>query len=423
MTAAPMGWNSYDYYDTTVTEADVKRNADFMAAHLMPFGWKYVVIDIEWYAPGAGSRRSEYQYIPFSDLYMDAYARLLPDPERFPSSRGGAGFKPLADYIHGKGLLFGIHIMRGIPRQAAHAHAAVLGADADAAEIADPSSICRWNPHMYGVKNTPAGQKYYDSIAALYASWGVDFIKCDDMSYSDALPGRPGPVKHEIEMLSSALKKCGREIVLSLSPGPALIEEAAFYERNAAMWRITGDFWDEWPLLKDMFGRCALWQRHVSRGSYPDADMLPLGKIGRGFGEERKTRFTETEQYTLMNLWCIFGAPLMLGADMPQLDPFTCGLLTNPGVLAMRDDALLPREVMRTEEMAVWEKRTWEGELRYFAIFNLADEAQTITYRPEVSDGCEVRFKELWQGAAVEMADGAVCVTLPAHGSFAAGRA
>ncbi|HBE09300.1 MAG TPA: alpha-galactosidase, partial [Lachnospiraceae bacterium] len=107
----PMGWNSYDYYDTTVTEADVKRNADYMADKLLEYGWEYVVVDIEWYAKDAGSRRSEYQYIPFSTLYMDEYSRLLPDPDRFPSSRDGAGFKPLADYVHSKGLKFGIHIM------------------------------------------------------------------------------------------------------------------------------------------------------------------------------------------------------------------------------------------------------------------------------------------------------------------------
>ena len=163
----PMGWNSYDYYDTTVNEEQVKANADYMAAHLKRHGWEYIVIDIEWYAIGAGSRRDEYQYIPFGEVAMDEYSRLLPDPARFPSSAGGAGFKPLADYIHNLGLKFGIHIMRGIPRIAAHHHCAIKGTDVRANDVAIASSVCPWNPDMYGVKDTPAGQAYYDSLMEL----------------------------------------------------------------------------------------------------------------------------------------------------------------------------------------------------------------------------------------------------------------
>ena len=145
----PMGWNSYDYYDTTVNEAQVKANADFMAAHLKEFGWEYVVVDIEWYSNDAGTMRERYQYIPFGDVEMDAYGRLQPSPERFPSSAGGKGFAPLAEYVHKLGLKFGIHIMRGIPRRAAHENCPVPGAKEKANRIADPSSICIWNPDMY----------------------------------------------------------------------------------------------------------------------------------------------------------------------------------------------------------------------------------------------------------------------------------
>ena len=222
----PMGWNSYDYYDTTVDEARVRANAGYMAAHLKEYGWEYVVVDIQWYAHGAGSMRDRYQYIPFSALEMDKYSRLLPDPERFPSSAEGAGFKPLADYVHSLGLKFGIHIMRGIPRQAAHAHTPVKDCDVTAADIADPSSICGWNPDMYGVRNCAEGQAYYDSLLELYASWGVDYIKCDDICNTNIYPHNPYSARHEIEMLSRAIQRCGRPIVLSLSPGPALIEQA-----------------------------------------------------------------------------------------------------------------------------------------------------------------------------------------------------
>ena len=154
----PMGWNSYDYYDTTVNEAQVKANADYMAAHLKEFGWEYIVVDIEWYSNDAGTMRDRYQYIPFGDVEMYAYGRLQPAPARFPSSAGGKGFAPLAEYVHSLGLKFGIHIMRGIPRKAAHENCPVSGAAETAARIADPSSICIWNPDMYGVRETEDGQ-------------------------------------------------------------------------------------------------------------------------------------------------------------------------------------------------------------------------------------------------------------------------
>ena len=182
---------------------------------------------------------------------------------------------------------------------------------------------------MYGVRNTSEGQAYYDSLIELYASWGVDFIKCDDICNTNIYPENQYSAKHEIEMLAKAIQKCGRPIVLSLSPGPALIYKAWHYEKYANMWRITDDFWDNWTLLKDMFYRCELWQNHVSEGCYPDCDMLPLGYLGKGFGEERVTNFTKDEQQTMMTLWCLFGSPLMLGAEMTKLDDFTLSLLTN----------------------------------------------------------------------------------------------
>ena len=129
---------------------------------------------------------------------------------------------------------------------------------------------------MYGVRDTEAGQAYYDSLMELYASWGVDFIKCDDICNTNIYPANPYSARHEIEMLAKAIARCGRPIVLSLSPGPALIEHAWHYETYANMWRITDDFWDKWDLLKDMFHRCELWQNHVAKGCYPDCDMLPV---------------------------------------------------------------------------------------------------------------------------------------------------
>ena len=415
----PMGWNSYDYYDTTVNEAQVKANAAYMAEHLKPFGWQYVVVDIQWYAKKAGSQREKYQYIPFSELEMDAYGRLQPDKERFPSSGDGSGFTKLAEYVHGLGLKFGIHIMRGLPRVAAQNHMPVKGSSVTANQIADPSSICGWNPDMYGVRNLPEGQAYYDSLLEMYADWGVDFIKCDDICNTNVYPQNPYSARHEIEMLAKAIQKCGREIVLSLSPGPALIDKAWHYEKYANMWRITDDFWDDWRLLKDMFHRCELWQRHVSKGCYPDCDMLPLGYLGKGFGRERQTSFTRQEQRTMMTLWCLFGSPLMIGAELTKLDDWTKSLLTNRSILKMLTPDCRPEQICLEENRAVWKAENEKTGEYYIALFNLADEEAEVgisTGEAEMPEEISGELTECWSGEKAEISEGILKALLPAHG-------
>ncbi len=389
----PMGWNSYDYYDTNVTEADVLANAAYMAKHLKPYGWEYVVVDIQWYAYDTASMRDQFQYIPFGRNEMDEFGRLLPCPEKFPSSAGGAGFKPLADKIHALGLKFGIHVMRGIPRLAAHQHLPVLGAEETADMVADPASVAEWNPDMYGIRNTPAGQAYYDSILQLYASWGVDFIKVDDICSTGFHPHRGYGRKHEVEMLHKAIEKTGRDMVLSLSPGPATVEQSWHYSRYANMWRITDDFWDNWDTLLDMFTRCEKWQDHVRPGCWPDCDMLPLGKVGKHFGHERDTLFTKDEQKTMLTLWCIFGSPLMLGAELTLLDHWTLSLLQNEKLLRLENGRFVSRQVLRHKDTCVWAAVDPKTGERYVALFNLSETAGKIAISPAE---CAAAFPEGW---------------------------
>lgn len=416
----PMGWNSYDYYDTTVDEASVRANAAYMAKNLKSYGWEYIIVDIEWYSHKPGSLREQFQYIPFAEVEMDEYSRLLPDPERFPSSIDGAGFKPLADYLHSLGLKFGIHIMRGIPRIAAHLHTKIKGCDVTADMAADPSSICKWNPDMYGLRNSPAGQAYYDSLLELYASWGVDFIKCDDICNTDnqsRFPDNAYSACHEVEMLANAIQKCRRPIVLSLSPGPALIDQAWHYEKYANMWRITDDLWDDWRMVKNMFYRCELWQNHVSEGCYPDCDMLPLGIIGKGFKDERASRLTREEQCTLMSLWCIFGSPLMLGAEMTKMDDWLFSLLTNQEVLALLDPDCRAKQVCRDEQQAVWFAENKKNGNKYVALFNLSDEVREVSVQLEDLglEASELSLTELWTNVCASC-KASLKVQLPVHG-------
>ncbi|MXO80523.1 alpha-galactosidase, partial [Paenibacillus sp. OT2-17] len=199
----PMGWNSWDCYGAAVREEEVRGNAQYMAEHLKEYGWEYVVVDIQWYESGAVSS----QYRPFVPLEMDSFSRLIPAVNRFPSAADGRGFQALAEYVHGLGLKFGIHIMRGISRQAVHQDTPILGTTATARQIAHPNSICPWNTDMYGVDASKEGaQEYYNSLFDMYAEWGVDFVKVDAIAASHLY----GIHLAEIELIRRAIAQCGR---------------------------------------------------------------------------------------------------------------------------------------------------------------------------------------------------------------------
>ncbi len=410
---SPMGWNSWDCYGASVTEEIVKQNADFMAKYLKQYGWEYIVVDIQWYEPNA----TNHEYHPFTDMCMDEYGRFLPAENRFPSAAGGKGFAPLAEYVHSLGLKFGIHIMRGIPRQAVHQNCPVKGTDKTAREVAKTASICKWNTDMYGLDPEKEGARaYYDSIFELYASWGVDFIKCDDIA-------REMPHEEtELIMLSEALNACGRDMVLSLSPGPALVEKAELYKQTANMWRITDDFWDQWELLYDMFSRAEKWSIHTGAGNYPDADMLPIGPLRQDYDKNDRTKFTEDEQITMMTLWSIFRSPLMIGGEMTGFDDFTMSLITNEEILKMHENARHAHQVWRKEidgiEHVLWVAVSAEGGF-YVAIFNAGEKnSKLVLSLNDLEVYTKVRGKELWSGQNVEVAE-ALTVELKSHGAKA----
>jgi hypothetical protein len=410
----PMGWNSWDCYAANVTEAQLLSNARYMAEKLSAFGWEYLVCDIQWYEALAGTGEGEYR--PFAALSMDEYSRLIPAENRFPSSAGGKGFGPIAEKIHGMGLKFGIHIMRGIPRQAVHAGTAVKGPGLRAGGIANPFSICRWNSDMYGVDPAKEGaQDYYDSLFELYASWGVDYVKVDDICNTNMYPHAPYSARGEIELIRNAIDRCGRPMVLSLSPGPAPIEEAWHLAEHANMWRITDDFWDRWEVLKDMFRRCELWQAHVRPGCWPDCDMLPLGRIGIGFKRPRCTNFSRDEQRTLMTLWCIFRSPLMMGGELSANDEWTLSLLTNGEVLDVLKKGSGPRQLRRDDNEALWMSEAPGGKLN-LAFFNLSEETRELSCGLARFGMERAELRDLWNGES-RAVSGHIAVELPPHGA------
>jgi alpha-galactosidase len=364
----PLGWNSWDIFGTTVMEQQVKEQAYAMAINLLPSGYKYLTVDIQWYAPESKG----HSYDPNATHTMDRYGRLTPGLAKFPSAADGKGFKPLADYVHSKGLKFGIHIMRGIPRQAVDKNTAVLGTNVKAQDIALKNSTCPWNPDMYGVDATkPEGQAYYNSIIQMYADWGVDYLKVDDIS-------RPYDKvqKAEIEAIRKAIDKTGREIVLSLSPGATPITAGEHVMSHANMWRITDDFWDRWGLLQAMFERLDVWTPYRGQGHFPDADMLPIGIIEFN----RPTNFTNNEQYTLMSLWAIGRSPLIFGGDMTKLDDFTREMLTNPEMLKVNQESTNNRQLSRNNNLIIWTADVPGSRDKYVAFFNAQSEGDNIDF-------------------------------------------
>jgi hypothetical protein len=255
----------------------------------------------------------------------------------------------------------------------------------------------------------PGAQTYYDSVFALLASWGVDFVKVDDISrpYHRNEP--------EIEAVRRAIDSTGRPMVLSLSPGETPLDAAAHVADHANMWRISDDFWDEWRLLVDQFTRLANWALHVRAGAWPDADMLPLGLLALG---ERRSRFTPDEQRTMMTLWSIARSPLIMGGDLRALDEATLALLTNPAVIAVDQHSRDGRQLYRTDRHVAWTARDSRSTDIYAALFNLGDEADEVGIdlaAAGIGDGA--RVTDLWQGTRLGAHRSRFSARIPSHGA------
>lgn len=420
----PMGWNSYNCFGAAVTEAEVKANADYMDEHMKSLGWEYIVVDYCWYYPHppGSTQNNPPQYTlpkdnaPVPWMPMDEYGRLLPDPRKFPSSANGRGFKPLADYIHSKGLKFGIHIMRGIPRQAAWAKTPIAGANGVTADmVVDTASTCPWLNAMYGVDMAKDGaQAYYNSLIAMYESWGVDYIKADDIDLHENYPYR----KQEVEAIRKALDFHNSDIVLSLSLNMKY-ENRRHVQANSQLWRISKDFWDDWKKLEEQFGLLNQWNATTGPGHWPDADMLQVGKISKRGpkGPERFSNFNKDEQLTHITLWMIARSPLMMGGHMPENTPFVKDLITNPEVIALNQRGRNQKQLSRKNGQVVWVSDL-PGQVKNVALFNLLDTPQVITVTLKAL-GLKgpVAQRDLWERKSLGMAKNKVEHTVSPHGA------
>jgi alpha-galactosidase len=391
----PMGWNSWDCLGWGATEDEVRAVADYMAKNLKHLGYEYIVIDMLWYGDASASDFEAFVHETISvkpNYALDEFGRLLPDPVKFPSSEGGKGFKPLADYIHSLGLKFGLHILRGIPWQAADRNMPVKGTSVGAASFAQPAKGCVWYDGFYGVDmSKPGAQEYYNSQFELFAKWGVDFIKADDIVNVSELVG-----------ISKASRLCGRKIVLSVVPDnipfPILRE-------NAHMARTGADFWDVWQMVKMGFPVAAAAVKEAQPGFWPDLDMLPVGKLGLKISykgpDPRISNFNNDELHSLLTLWYISRMPLMIGGYLPETDKNTLDLLSNEEALEVNRSCINPRQIKFKNAIIIWAADIPGSDDKYLAFFNQWESREPVNIKVTLGQlgldpTKEYRVRDLW---------------------------
>jgi hypothetical protein len=441
----PMGWNSWDAYGLTVTEEQFRANVKVEANELKSFGWEYAVIDEGWFFKNPEDRPKP----ELLQYQIDANGRYIPVPARFPSAGtepaspsgplgetagtvvyktraiiGDTSFKPLGDWVHSQGLKFGIHIVRGIPRASVERNLPIANSIFHATDTADTTDACPWDPTNWGVKNNAAGQAWYDSLLSQYAGWGVDLIKVD------CIASHPYKIE-EIRMIRRAIDKTGRPMVLSLSPGPTSLDNAAEVGSLAQMWRISDDFWDLWSSnsssafpqsLTGQFANTAAWAQYAKPGNWPDADMLPIGELRPvpGDGAPRTTRLTPTEQQTMLTLWAMARSPLILGANLTLLDDATLKLLTNPDFIRIDQTATRSGQVLHDEDIIVWTADlpgdSPDGTIA-LALFNIGESQVVLdsSFEAYNLEAATYRVKDVWTGKTLNKVTSIESLALEPH--------
>jgi len=390
--APALGWNSYTGYSIAVTEEELLKNIDFLGEKLLKHGYDTVTVDNGWFLSGQGEGVT---------IALDKYGRPESHPHFFPR-----GLKFTIDYAHQKGVKFGIWLLRGINRRAVEENLPVEGTSFHMQDIVNRKSKCPWAAAPwwnYGVDMAKHGaQEYYDGLVKKYADMGVDFIKFDDIV--------PNP--DEVDAVAKAIKKCGRPIVLSLSPGDEIKVEHSDAYKKANMVRITSDIWDNRHSLSTAFQRWEAMQTYTGPevGSFLDMDMIcfgPLYVVNKDGGWECK--FTPDQKRTFMVQRALAASPLMLGGVLYRMDDFSMSLFTNADILRCDQNGAIGRLVHREGKLDVWktpergnENNGWIGVFNRDGgkKMNVELSAKNLGLNPDQN----YRLKNLWAGEALPVA-------------------
>jgi len=311
----PMGWNSWNTFGWNINEDLIKTTADAMVENgLLDAGYNYLVIDDCW-----------------AERKRDENHRLVPDHEKFPH-----GMKAVADYVHSKGLKFGMYSCSGV-------------------------ITCAGFPSSF---------EYEFIDAKTFAEWGVDFLKYDYCF-------RPGTTAGEVlfRRMGLALANCGRDILFSACSWGADETNKWIKTTGAQMWRSTGDINDSWASVRSLYEKQIELQPTNGQGCFNDMDMLIVGMHGKG--NVAVSGCTDEEYLTHFAIWSFFGSPLMIGCDIRNMDEATKKTLLNKDIIAINQDPAYrqPFKVINFEGNIVWARQLQNGDLAILML-NVMDEAR-----------------------------------------------
>lgn len=349
----PMGWNSWNTFAANINEQLIFETADRMVdSGLRDLGYEYLVIDDCW-----------------SLRERDENGRLVPDPEKFPH-----GMKAVADYVHSKGLKFGMYSCAGNLTCAAY----------------------------------PGSFEHEFVDAATFAEWGVDYLKYDYCYKSDIIHGR-----YLYRRMGLALKNCGRDILFSACSWGADNTHEWIRETGADMWRSTGDIFDVWSSVKDLTMQQEKILPYGGVGCFNDMDMLIVGMHGKGHvGVED---LSDTQYKTHFSIWCLFGSPLMIGCDIREMSEATKATLSNRELLAIDQDEDL-RQVIKIH--GIWAGAEQTNYARFLSngdiaigCFNFSDGRVGARFNLDEfglneSTGKTLQMRELWTGEEITVKNG-----------------
>jgi len=419
----PMGWNSYDCWNYAVCQDTFMKNTHYLA-NMKQYGWEYCVVDFIWWIPQVGAFAGS-QNGDWTLGNMDQYGRFMPDTTRFPSAKGGKGFKPLADSVHNLGMKFGLHLMRGVPRMAVHRNCMVFNSTYSCTNAANQNSNCPWLDWMYGAASTAAGQAYITSMVSLCNDWGVDYLKVDDLWASST----EGYHDSEVVMYGRAIAAQSREIVFSTSPGPTPLNKASAVSQYANMFRLVNDLWDTWGQLTDAYNVAESWRGTTvkwGQGCWPDVDMLPFGHLALygpvGNPRYSLSTFTKGEHRLMLLLWCVNNGPLMWGGNLPDNsnDKFYDSLMTNANALFIEQHGINARVLKaQTTGTPIWTStHPLDTTTKFLLLGNTSGSSQTITVNLTTigfSATQAVPVKNVWTGATLSPVTGTFTQTIPTH--------
>ncbi len=379
----PLGWNSFDSYGVYLHHDATMKNMEAMAEKLKPHGYEYFVIDGGWYGEFKLVEGTMYPLEKHAkEVNLNEFGIYQPSKVYFSQ-----GFEPIVQKGHSIGLKMGIHVMRGVPREAVKQKLPIKGTQYTCADIADQTRTCAWNDQNYGIDVTkPGAQEYYNSVFKQIADWEFDFVKVDDLT----------PYPDEILMIARAIENSGRAMVYSLSPGNGISLTHLPYYHRANMMRITRDIWDRRKDLDKAFIAWKMFQGRAYPGFWPDMDMIPFGNLqlmspemydngeknpnlsGEGF--TRRCRLTPPQMRTFITMRALSASPLMMGGDLVTLDEFSHTLITHPEILACNQNGVNGVNVYDKDGIEVWvtNKKKVKGE-GWIGVFNRNKEGREVS--------------------------------------------